>query len=322
MHFSFVYTPLAGIDGQDSTFALAPPGLDPRLQAAVARTGLLQPLWLQPQPGRPFRLVSGFGRFQAAVAAGLAEVPALLLPADWDDLACYRWRLTQKSALGPLLPLQCSHAIATLGSRFGCSREEIIHSWLAVMGQAANPRIYDLAAPLVALEPELQAAIARDELSVEIAGAMAAAPAADRLAFWQLAATLRLGKNRQRDFWPLCHDVARIRRIAMAALLQEDDLVALRNDPLLTPSQKSERIKERLMQWRYPDYVAAQQRFEAILGAARVPPGMHLRPSPWFSGEEYTLDFTFRSTAEFADRLQVLERMRDQGLVDRLVQLT
>ena len=322
MHFSFLWTPLAGIDSQDTTFALAPSGQNPQLQAAIARIGLLQPLWLQPQPGQPFRLVSGFGRFQAAAAAGLAEVPALLLPAAWDELACYRWRLAQKSAMGPLPPLACSYAIATLTSRFGFSREEIIRSWLPLMGQAANPRLFDLTAPLVTLEPELQAAIARDELSVEIAGAMAAAPAADRLAFWQLTLILRLGKNRQREFWQLCHDTALIRRTAMVALLEENDLAALRDDPLLTPSQKSERIKEQLMQWRYPDYMAAQQRFDAILAAARVPPGMHLRPSPWFSGEEYTLDFSFHSAAEFAERLRVLQRMQEQGLVDRLVQLT
>jgi ParB-like chromosome segregation protein Spo0J len=319
---SFAYVSLAEIDAVDFFFQLQPVSDDPRLTASAAKIGIIQPLWLQRRAKGGFRLVSGFRRFRAAAAAGLDQAPALLLPAEWNDLEAYRWMVQEKSSLRPLTPLETSYASATLRHAFNLDAIEIIRNWFPLMGLASNPKLFSLCAPLCMLEPELQTAIAADELSIEIASTMSAEPAEERLLFWHLNELLRMGKNRQREFWQLIQDVRKIKKHSLQQLLQDPGCAALLDNPNLTPSQKSDRFKTLLMQWRYPEYSATLARFEALIHTAKLPPDLHLRPTPWFSGEEFILDFSFTTVSGFDTRLKVLQELLKRGLIAKLVQLT
>jgi hypothetical protein len=331
MNPSFSTIALKEIDREDLFFQIQPAVEDPRLNHSVSEIGLAEPLWLQPltrshrdgDSGRPrYRLVTGFRRFKAAEAAGLLQVPAFLFPEFLDDLAIYRWLVVKKSAGGPLTPLEASRVISTLSQALSLPEHEIVHTWLPLMGLAPNPKMFSLYLPLASLEAELQRALAADELGVEVASALAAANHEDRMAFWHLIQVLRLGRNRQREFWLLLCDAAALKNQAIARLLEEPDCTALLRDPELTPSQKCDRCKTLFMQWRYPEYSALLARFEGLVRAAKLPPGIHLRPTPWFSGEEFYLDFSFRSAEEFSRALDVLRAMQEKGVVEKLVQLT
>ncbi|OPZ76729.1 MAG: hypothetical protein BWY77_01835 [bacterium ADurb.Bin431] len=180
----------------------------------------------------------------------------MLLPRNWDDLQAYRWLVEQRGALRPFSPLEASHAIAALSGPLSLSREEILRTWFPLMGLAPNPKLFSLYAPLRLLEPELQSALAADELAMETAGAMASAEPAERLAFWQLSRTLRLGKNRQREFWLLLSDIERIDKASLPQLLAQPEWRSLLEEQNLTPSQKTDRFKNLLMTRRYPAYSA------------------------------------------------------------------
>ncbi|HOT95859.1 MAG TPA: ParB N-terminal domain-containing protein [bacterium] len=326
MDFTFYTLALSEIDGEDRLFQLWPAPQSNALVRSVAALGLLTPLTLQPRrdaaaAGLRFRLVRGFRRYQAALAAGLTAVPARLLPEEWDDRTVYQRMLVERSASAPLSPLEAAYALTTLRRTFACETAEIIRTWLPRMGLAPNPKLVTLYEPLVQLEPELQAALAADDLGVESASLLAAAPAAERRSFWLLCQQLRLGKNRQREFWTLLADIAAIKNSSIAELLAEPDLMVLLADLHLTPSQKSDRVRNRLLQLRYPQYGEVQARFEALLRSAKLPPQIHLRSTPWFSGEEYRIELSFTSTEEYARHLQVLQTMQERGLIAQLVQL-
>ncbi len=327
MNFTLCTPALAEIDGEDRFFQLWPAPPNEALVRSVATLGLLTPLTLQlrrdPAPAsRPFRLVRGFRRYQAALAAGLATVPARLLPAECDDRTLFRRMLEERSAAGPLSPLQAAYALATLRRTWAPETTEITSTWLPRMGLAPNPRLVALYEPLTELEPELQAALAADELGVECAGLLTAAPAGARRSFWALCQHLRLGKNRQREFWQLLADIATLQNRSIAELLADSPLAAALADPLLTPSQKSDRVKTLLLQRRYPHYSEVQAHFEALLRSAKLPPQIHLRSTPWFSGEAFAIDFSFTSTEEYARHLQVLASLQERDLIAQLVQLT
>ena len=322
MKSSFLFIAPADIDAGDLFFQIQPDAVDLKLSESVARLGILQPLWLQARHGGGYRLVSGFRRFRAAAAAGIRQIPALLLPESWDDLETYRWMVQEKSSVRPLNPLEASYAIAALQKNFHLEAGEIIQGWLPLMGLAPNPKLFAWYAPLCALEPELQAAIANDELGLEVASAVTAESPEERLIFWRMNQILRLGKNRQREFWLLLLDARRIRKKTFRQLLEDPACAALLENPNLTPSQKSDRIKHELMKWRYPQFSATLARFEALLQEAKLPPELHLRPSPWFAGEEFSVEFSFSSADEFGARLKVLQGMLERDLVAKMVQLT
>jgi len=331
MKYTCLEAALAEIDAEDRFFQLLPGRVDPLLMRSVARIGVVEPIHLQLRPAMRageeppaphYRPVTGFRRLQAAAAAGLSHIPAMILPGEWDDLQVYRWLVQLKAALRPFSPLEASNAIAVLSGAFSLGMEEILRAWFPLMGLAPNPKLFGLYAPLRLLEPELQAALAADELGIETAGTLAAAEPAERLAFWHLNKTLRLGKNRQREFWLLLSDIARMKATTLPGLLEEPACMSLFDEQALTPSQKADRFKSLLMQWRYPEYSATLARFEELLRAAKLPPELHLRPTPWFAGEAYTIDLSFSTPAEFAAHLETLQEMLARGLVDQLTELT
>ena len=326
MKLIYLEAGLSEIDADDRFFQLLPGMADPLLMRSVARIGVVEPVFLQlraggESPAPRYRPVTGFRRLQAAAAAGLARIPALLLPPDWDDLQTYRWLVVQRSALRPFSPLEASCAIAALSGPLSLGQEEILRTWFPLMGLAPNPKLFSLYDPLCLLEAELQSALAADELAIETAGAMAAAEPAERLAFWQLNKTLRLGKNRQREFWLLLSDIAKMEDTPLPQLLEQPEWRSLLEERDLTPSQKADRFKSLLMARRYPAYSATLARFESLLRSAKLPPELHLRPTPWFAGEEFTVDFSFSTPAEFAARLETLKEMLTRGLVGQLADL-
>jgi len=312
---------LAEIDATDLLFSLNPVSPDPALVASVAAIGLAQPLRLQKRLDHRFRIVSGFQRFAAARAAGLESLPAFVYPNTTDLLQLYEWVLAEKSYAKPLNALQASCAITRLRTDFSRSDEEIIRRFFPLMRLAPNPRLLSLYAPLQRLELPLQLLLLQDELSIEIAAALAARSAQEQICFHDVMQTLRLGKNRQREFWLLLTDIERMQKTSFSQLLGQAPLGPVLAEPSLTPSQKSDKLKLALMHLRYPAYSAALDRYEKILQRAKLPPEIHLRPAPYFASDQFQVDFSFRSAKELKQRLKVLQTMLDQGLADELMDL-
>ncbi len=309
------------IDGDDRLFCLRPLEADPALAASIAVIGLTQPLRLQARPDGLYRVVSGFHRLQAAHAAGLNSVPALIFDAAAETLEIFKWRLAEIAHSNPLPPLQVSHAIARLESGWSQSREDIIRTFFPLMRLAPSPKLYALYAPLHQLSLSLQRLLMQDALSLEIAVALAQRPASDQHCFHGVIQCLRLGKNRQREFWLLLTDLERIEKRPLTELMDKNPLAAILAEAVLTPTQKSDQLKSALMHLRYPTYSAAVDRYEKILRRAKLPPGIQLRPAPYFASDQFHLELSFRSARELRRRLRVLETMLEQGLIDEMTGL-
>lgn len=65
-----------------SAYGAAP---SPELVASVAAVGILVPILVQATASGPFRLLAGRRRLQAAKAAGMDRIPAVIVPADAEN---------------------------------------------------------------------------------------------------------------------------------------------------------------------------------------------------------------------------------------------
>jgi len=121
---------------------------------------------------------------------------------------------------------------------------------------------------------EWQHALVEDHVPLDLAQSIVQMAGADRSAFWRLIAELRLGKNRQREFLLLLQDVARIQGKTLAQLIEAEAIDEIVRMEKLTPSQKAERLKERLWERRYPHYMATKKQFEELVKEAACPPAL------------------------------------------------
>jgi ParB family chromosome partitioning protein len=94
------------------------------LAASIARDGLLQPLAVRPKPGGDdYELIAGERRLRAAKAAGLAEVPCVLIETDDEGLGVLS--LIENLMREDLNPLDEAEAYQRLTDEFDLTQERI-----------------------------------------------------------------------------------------------------------------------------------------------------------------------------------------------------
>ena len=285
----------------------------------LEKAGIMQPVWLQ-EAGAAYRVVNGFDRVRAAGELGLTTLPAMIFPESIPYPRLFELVMRDRLERGPLKPMEIVHVLNSLRDS-GFPEKEIVSTFLPLMGMGRNPRILELHRNLEQLEAEWQTLLDEDGLAIDLASQLLKAPQPDRNAFLQLVKDLRLNKNRQREFWGLVRDVARIQKVAVPAVLESDDIRGVLAKELLTVAQKTDLVKGYLWQVRYPEYSGVRDRYETILKTAKLPPEITIASPPFFDGERYTVSFSFASAGEFHDHLARLQHMYDEGLIEEIFNL-
>jgi ParB family chromosome partitioning protein len=92
------------------------------LIASIAEKGILEPLIVR-QRGDRFQIVAGERRYQAAVQAGLRELPVVLR--DVDDTEMLEFALIENLQRKDLTPFEESEALQGLAERCGYTHEDL-----------------------------------------------------------------------------------------------------------------------------------------------------------------------------------------------------
>jgi hypothetical protein len=291
------------------------------LQTAMERTGCVQPAMVHacasryiPVIGRPTLQLArtlGWETIQVIAIAEATAAEKVFELAVLDRLAQNR----------PLNPLEIATILHRLLDEMQQSRQEIVHTWLPLLGYGKNPHVLEVYLPFYDLDARSREELAQDRLSIDFVPLLLKKNPADRERLLDVVQTLRLGKNRQKEFLLLLEDVSRMENSDLATLLQQEALQAILHDSQITPSQKADRFKAELWGRRYPTYTKARERFAEILAQADWPAALHVQPAPFFNSEEISISFSFRSAAEYRALLEELERLHQCGAIEQLVQI-
>lgn len=300
--------------------SLVPP--DEPLRKSLAAKGMLQPLLVHETAPKCYRLVTGFKRLQISRELGWPQVPALLVTDMDKDIQLYDLALSDRSASGRALnTLEMAMALYKLDKTFSVPRANIVQDYLPLLGLGKNGKLLDMYLPLAELDERSKIELQQDWLSLDFVAALVELPIAERHTLLDLFKSLRLGKNRQKEFFLLIRDASRLLDTDPGALLQQPVFQALWAEATLTLSQKVERVKAELMRLRYPQYSLAQQSFHDLLKAAHLPPTLRVQAPMFFSSDEYAVSFTFRDRREFQQHIQDLLRLADSGAIEKMVGL-
>jgi hypothetical protein len=200
---------IQAIDMQDETFCLYREPVDSNLLQSIRKIGLIQPLFLQKRDNSTFRIVDGFKRMAALSELGIEPVPAFVTDQS-NDVQVFKSGIEHNIALRSLHVMEIAGLIQKSECCFSLNKTEIVQEFFPLLGFGANPKVYDLYAPLISLDPDWQQALRADQVSIEVAGSMVNETLETRQQFLRWINMMRLNKNQQRDFWQLIKDVARI----------------------------------------------------------------------------------------------------------------
>ena len=312
---------LSQLDVMDEKFRISTQLADESLKNSIREIGLVNPPLLQLRGDQRLRIVLGFRRIQALQAISISEIDAFVVQGEPTDSELFRFALKAETSERTFSEVEISGIIHKLRKTFQITESEIVTVFFPLMGLGKNPKILELYGPLYYLEPEIQLAVDRNDLSVEVAAAIAKVEPKDRLAFFNLIQNLRLGKNRQRVFWALLTDIARIEKRNVNEILLDAEFTKIISAEKLTPNQKVELVKSELWRRRYPRYSAVESEFQQMLKEMKLPPQMSLRPPAFFEGEDFQVSFSFKNPEEFKARVKLLQRLQDSEHIQKLVAL-
>jgi ParB family chromosome partitioning protein len=311
---------LERIDPHDQTYQILLPEDVACLADSIDRIGLINPLLLQARQDLRYRIITGFRRHAALSQLGVDDVPAFIV-SDHEPIEMFRMALEDNSSMRTFDAIELSTVIDKLHKSFGLGREEIVSKYLPLLGFGQNAKVYDLYAPLQALDESWQRGLRDNAISVEVASLMAPVSKSDRKAIYSLITTLKLSRNRQREFYHLLRDCSELREMTMGELLSDAEIVSGLNDEKLTVSQKTERIKRILWSWRYPRFTAVNVQFETLIRKANLPPDVKIQPPSYFEGETFKLTMSFKNQKDYCAKMVILAQLSSDGTIEGLADL-
>jgi hypothetical protein len=299
-------------------------GQDPEttyLRKTMERAGCVRPAVVH-ICGSCYLPVMGWPTLHLAKELGWETIAVIAMAEDTSADKVFELAVLERLAQNrPLNPVEIATILHRLLHELRQSRQEIIAVWLPLLGFGKNPQVLEVYLPFYDLDQRSREELVHDRLSMDFAQALLKKDMAERNLLLDVVQTLRLGKNRQKEFLLLLEDVSRLENTDLAMLLQQKSLQTILHDSQITPSQKADRCKTELWSRRYPKYTKARARFAEILAQAEWPASLHVQPAPFFNSDEISISFSFRSSAEYRSLIDELERLYKSGAIDQLVQV-
>jgi ParB/RepB/Spo0J family partition protein len=305
--------PLVQIELEETALeVVAAADLD-RLKISLQEVGLLNPLWLRPQPGeRPWQVVTGARRLKAATDLGWQEVTARLLPHSTPDFYCLLVHLIDNAYTRGFNLWEQATLAARLLSH--CDRDTVAAKYLPYLGLPPSQAFLERLLKAAKLSPPWAQLAAQGRLALTAAAFLADWDPADREAAWPYFSCLRLSQSKQEEFLEQIAILARREGLSPAAILAREELRLAVADPDRSPQERTEAVRRHLYRWFYPRLSAAREAFETA--AARMGwkrnPRLRLHPPAAFEGPDFHLEVKFRDAPELQHLLAEIVRLARQ----------
>lgn len=320
VNFKLQTVALDQVDFSDRLFQISTSVAD-GLEASIRLVGLTSLPILQQMSIKRFRIVSGFRRLEALRNIGHNDFQALIASQDLLPLKLFEIAIYDNMSVRPLNPIEISTILNKLEYRFNLTDTEIVERYLPKLGLGQNAKSLALYVPLAILEQPLQEAVANDQLALQIASQLALASVDERSLFLELVQQLHLGKNKQKDFWRLLRDLSMIEKCSITDILSRPQAQKIIKDKQQTPAQRGENLKHYLYHLRYPRFSRTEDKYHELLKEMRLPPDLSFKPTPFFEGDRFTVQFSFSTRAEYFQMVRRLQELGQNGYPEKLSQL-
>jgi len=96
------------------------------------------------------------------------------------------------------------------------------------------------------------------------------------------------------------------------------EIEAILSEKETSPSQKTERVKKVLMDYRYPRMSRIEERFERKKRELNLPPNVSLHHPPFFEGRGLKIEFQFETMDEYRSVISSLSLLDKTELEEML----
>lgn len=312
---------LGSIDSKDSLFYIASMQSSDELVESIRRYGQINPLYVQRVGRDQYRLVTGFKRYAAMCRLSCTHADCFVLSTSLSDSEVFDFVINENLTQRKFNSVEISYILVKLHETLKKDKRSIVDKYLPMLGLGASDKIYRLYYPLKDLLPVWKRALVQDSVSIELAAVVAEKGHQVQERFFSIIDHLCLSKKLQKEFWNLLNDIARLKKQAFLATLEDPAFRKMMGDVRLTPQQRAARAKSWLIQQRYPTYAAVCKRYDALIKSAKLPPALRIQASPFFADESFHIAFSVKSEAEYSRHIELLKKLADKSIIRQLFKL-
>lgn len=316
VHFSQI-----DFDDQSYIFTFEP--LLSPLISSIKKIGLINPPILEQTSDNSYRIVTGLKRILALGQLKIDQFPAQIYhsPTPVPSLDLFLINFYENLGTRTINEIEKSIILHKLIHLFQVQEDRVIAEFLPLLNSGSNKAVLDRYLKLVYLEDTVRISIVEDFISIDNALALLELSRLERQSVFDLFQRLQLGKNNQKALWRLLDEISKINDQSLEQILKHTEIQDVLSNEKITSPRKIEHIKEVLKRMRYPQFSRVENDFQNIKKDLKLPPQIILRPPPFFEGEKYSIEFSFKNQAEFKKRIEILAAIAEGNKLAELEKL-
>jgi len=275
---------------------------------SIRKVGLLNPPLVAPNEKGRFDIVAGYCRILALKALGESKVlckeVTSVLP---SPLERFLVNFYENVAIRKFNDIEKAMILERL--RRYVQKEEILASFMPLLGLPSHEGTLELYLKLVNLEQSFQNAISQEEISLKVAKALLELDRDSQQVFFHWIGILKFNFNQQIKFSEYVQDISLRENMTIPQVLSEESLLKVLKNSRLNNPQKAKGVLEMLRARRYPRLAMAQQAVESRISAISLPPDAVIHYDAYLEDPNYHLEVRFKDGKDLKKTIRVLHSL-------------
>ena len=303
---------LADIDFSNEYFKFAVGSPPEQLRESIKGYGILCPpiLYVSGDGGK-LVIVSGFGRLHVARELKITKLVAAVITQNVSMADLLMLALNERIGKRALNAAEQALVVSKAANIAG--RENTIKQVMPLVGLEPSGKVFDQYLMLSGLERPLLNYLAENRISVQAALELCKVEATERLALAELLLSLGCSASIQKDVVVLCREIALREKLPVHEILADSEARQIMDNPGLNRRQKTNLLRVYLRKRRYPLLSKREAQFKQSVDELRLPPGVMVKPPPYFEGDRWSLEVGFRDEKELASKLKKIDELVASG---------
>lgn len=314
---------IAQLNFDDTTFLMSFPLNSPTVAASVATVGVINPIIVSGCACQgKYQIVAGFRRANIAREIGIPAIPVQIYQVDPEHpLAAFSVALCENAAHRVFNNVEKALILKKLSNIFHCPDDELIQTFLPLLGLAPNEKALAIYLKLAELEDEQKPYLAAHDLPLSLLELLTTLAPEDRRAAFGLVSVLNINLNKLRELLTFAEEIALRDGCAMRDVLSHAAIAEIVAHEKLSAPQKIDAIRDWLRKQRFPRLSALEQEYAAALKRLKPPKGVQLTTDRAFEDDAMTATFRFSKPEQLAGIAEHLAQLARQPELETLLRL-
>ncbi len=284
---------------------------------SIRKGGLINPPLVTRDEKGGFDVVSGYRRILALKALGetkaLCKDVTSVLPSPSDRFLANFYENLATRTFNHIEKAMILHKL-----RLYVAREEILASFMPLLGLPSHEETFEFYLKLISLEEAFQFTIATEEISMKGAKALLELDSGSQQVLFHWISVLKFNLNQQMKLIEYVQDISKREDTTISEILCEEPFSKILENPKWNNPQKAKKMLEILKVRRYPRLARARQVIESTLSAISLPPGVDIRYDPFLEDPKYHLRIEFKDGKDLRKTIRALHALDELEAIPEL----